>query len=304
MISNECPLIFTHIPKTGGMSMFASMAEQYGMQIADMYDMSACYNEPAPVEALLKDVDKHIYAGHFPFGLHEWLTRPSCYMAIVRKPLERIISLYHYSIQYRDLVLNTRKETGQSLQELFDNRTVPDFYLDFLPWIKGEQTLAGFLRCLSPELDNGMVRRFSGIGLEPYPCPREALDMAKDNIEKYFSVVGVQERYEDTVQMVRATFEVNFSVFHVNKGVQKQRQGQKANLAVKRRIKEMNRMDSDLYNWIYERFDRKLATPTPPVIVPGGGRTDFDKVKLWRAIGNSPMRKAAMELSPATVAKQ
>ena len=284
--------------------MFAAMAEQYGMEIADMYDMSAFYNEPAPVEALLRDPDKHIYAGHFPFGLHEWLSRPSCYMAIVRRPLDRIISLYHYSIQYRDLFLNARKETGQSPQELFDNRTVPDFYMDFLPWIRGDQTLAGFLRCLSPELDNGMVRRFSGIGMDTYPCPREALDMAKDNIENYFSVVGIQERFEDTVQMARATFGVNLSEFHVNKGVHKQQKGQKVNLGLKRRIKEMNRMDTELYNWIFERFDKKLANPTPPVIVQGGGRTDFENVKLWRAIGNSPMRKAAMELSPALQAKK
>lgn len=128
--------------------------------------------------------------------------------------------------------------------------------------------------------------------------------MAKDNIENYFSVVGVQERYQDTVQLVRATFDVDLTEFHVNKGVQKQQKGGKVNLALKRRIKEMNRMDADLYNWIYERFDKKLANPTPPVIVQGGGRTDFDKAKLWRAIGNSPMRKAAMELSPATRAKK
>jgi len=283
--------------------MFAAMAEQYGMEIADMYDMSAYYNEPAPVEAALRDTDKHIYAGHCPFGLHEWLSRPSCYMAIVRRPLERIISLYHYSVQYRDLVLNSRKETGQSIQELFDNRTIPDFYIDFLPWIKGQQTLAGFLRCRSPELDNGMVRRFSGTGLETYPCPREALDMAKENIEKFYSVVGVQERYQDTVQMVRATFDVDVLEYHVNKGVHKRDKGDKVNLSLRRRIKEMNRMDTELYNWILESFDKKLANPAPPVIVPGGGRTDFDNVKLWRAIGNSPMRKAAMELSPATRAK-
>ena len=285
------------------MSMFASMAEQYGMQIADMYDMSAYYNEPAPVEAVLNDTDKHIYAGHFPFGLHEWLSRPSSYMAIVRKPLDRIISLYYYSIQYREHVLKTRKETGQSMQELFDNRIAADFYMDYLPWIKGEQTLARFLRCKSPELDNGMVRRFSGIGMDTYPCPREALDMAKDNIENYFSVVGIQERFEDTVQMARATFEVNLSEFHVNKGVHKRDKGHKVSLSLKRRIKEMNRLDTELYNWIFERFDKKLANPTPPVIVQGGGRTDFENVKLWRAIGNSPMRKAAMELSPALLAK-
>ena len=66
----------------------------------------------------------------------------------------------------------------------------------------------------------------------------------------------------------------------------------------------MNRMDTELYNWILAGFDKKLANPTPPVIVPGGGRTDFDNVKLWRAIGNSPMRKAAMELSPALHTKK
>ena len=283
--------------------MFASMAEQYGMQIADLYDISAYYNESALVEALLQDTEKHIYAGHFPFGLHEWLARPSYYMAVVRKPLERIISLYHYSIQYRDQVRHVRKETGQSIQDLFENRTTPDFYMDFLPWIKGEQTLSGFLRCLSPELDNGMVRRFSGVGMGPYPCPKEALDMAKENIDKYFSVVGIQERFGETVQMARATFDVYLSEFHVNKGVHKEQKGQKANLAIKRRIKEMNRMDSELYDWISERFDNRLANPEPPIVVQGGGRTDFENVKLWRAIGNSPMRKAAMELSPALQTK-
>ena len=128
--------------------------------------------------------------------------------------------------------------------------------------------------------------------------------MAKQNIEQYFSVVGVQERYDDTVQLARATFDVHFSEFHVNKGVQRQKKEQKVNLAMKRRIKEMNRMDTELYNWIVADFDRKLAKPAPPIAVPGGGRSDYDQVKLWRAIGNSPMRKSAMELSPALMMKK
>lgn len=288
-----------HIPKTGGMSMFASMAEQYGVQIADLYDMSAYNNETAQLEALLKDTEKHIYAGHFPFGLHEWLARPCYYMAVLRKPLERIVSLYHYSVQYREQVRQARKNTGQSIQEIFDKRITPDFYKDFLPWIKGDETLAGFLRCRSPELDNGMVRRFSGVGLDPFPCPKDALDKAKQNIEKYFSVVGLQERFGDTVEIARATFGVNLSEFHVNKGVHKEQKGKKANLASRRRIKEMNRMDNELYDWVSERFDKKLANLSPPIVIEGGGRTDYENVKLWRAIGTSPMRKAAMELSPA-----
>lgn len=283
--------------------MFVAMAERYGVEISDMYNMSAFYDEPATVEAALRNPDKHIYAGHFPFGLHEWLVRPSFYMAIVRNPIDRIISLYNYSIQYRDHFLKVRKETGQDPKELFDKRIITDFYADFLPWMRGEQTLARFLRCLSPELDNGMVRRFSGIGLDTYPCPREALDMAKNNIDKYFSIIGVQERYDDTLKMMRVTFDLNLSEFHVNEGTYKQKKEQKVNLSLRRRIKEMNLMDIELYKWILADFDRKLISPTPPTIVAGGGRSDFENVKLWTAVGTSPMRKAVMELSPTLNAK-
>ena len=186
--------------------MFAAMCEYHGMEIADMYNMSAFAEDSAPVGAVLRDTNKRVYAGHFPFGLHQWLSRPSCYMAIVRKPLDRILSLYYYTIQYRASIRLARKETGQTIQQLFDNRIATDFYVDFIPWINGEQTLSRFLRCISPELDNGMVRRFSGIGMDSYPCPGEALGLAKENIRNYYSVVGVQERYQDTVHMARITF--------------------------------------------------------------------------------------------------
>jgi hypothetical protein len=299
MISKDCPLIFTHIPKTGGMSLFAAMCQYHGMKMADMYNISARDIDKAPIEELLSDQEKSVFAGHFPFGLHEWLSRPSCYMAIVRKPLDRIISLYYYSIQFRDITRNARKETGLSYQALFDNRTIPDFYVDFLPWIKGEQTQTKFLRCLSAELDNGMVRRFSGVGLHAKRCPKEALDKAKGNIEKYFSLVGVQERFQDTVHLASAMFGVNFTEYHINKGVDKKNTEQKLSLKMRQRINEMNRLDNDLYQWVVDRFDKNMLNPSKPIIIPGGSRTDYGEAKLWHAIGSSPKRQGAMELSPA-----
>ena len=298
MISKNCPLIFTHIPKTGGMSMFAAMCEHHGMKMADMYNISARDTDKTPVEQLLTDQQKSVFAGHFPFGLHEWLSRPSCYMAIVRKPLDRIISLYYYSIQFREITLRARKE-WTSFQVLFDNRIIPDFYVDFLPWIQGEQTQTKFLRCLSAELDNGMVRRFSGVGLNAQRCPKEALDKAKRNIERYFSLVGVQEQFQDTVDLVSIMFGVNLTEYHINKGVKQINNEEKLTLKIRQRINEMNRLDNDLYQWVIGRFNKKLLNPGEPIIVPGGGRTDYSEVKLWHAIGSSPKRKDAMELSPA-----
>ncbi len=298
MISKDCPLIFTHIPKTGGMSMFAAMCEHHGMKMADMYNMSAFGEDSAAVEEAVLNPEKSVFAGHLPFGLHEWLSRPSYYMAIVRNPVDRILSLYNYSIQYRDFIRATKKSTGQSFDEIFENRTAADFYQDFLPWIKAKQTLNGFLRCASAELDNGMVRRFSGIGLHTTPCPIDALDTAKDNIDKYYSIVGVQERYEETVRMTRMAFSVNLTEFHVNKSTNKIKKGQKPAFNQRKRIKEMNRLDIQLYDWILDRFETQLANPSEPVKVAGGARTDFSEVKLWRAIGSSPARQSTMEFSP------
>lgn len=278
--------------------MFASMCEYHGMKMADMYNISAYDEDRSAARDLLVDADKSVYAGHFPFGLHEWLSRPAYYMAIVRKPIDRIMSLYYYSIQYRQFIRTSRKTNGQSYDEVFESRTAADFYTDFLPWIKAEQTLNGFLRCPSPELDNGMVRRFSGIGLRADQCTPEDLEVAKKNIEEYYSVVGVQERYEDTVRMTRIAFGVNLTEFHINRGVDKKKKTSKLDISQRKRIKQMNQLDIQLYDWVLERFEQQLEDPVSPIPVAGGQRTDFDNVKLWRAIGSSPARQAAMESSP------
>ncbi len=214
-----------------------------------------------------------------------------------------IISLYYYSIRIRRIIRAYHEETGETYEQQFAHRNAPDFYLDFLPWIKGEQTFVNFLRCRSAELDNAMVRRFSGIGLQPGPCPKEALKLAKSNIENYFSVVGLQEHYKESVQLIRSAFQLELTDYHVNKGVDRQTSEIKLSIEDRMRIKQMNKMDTDLYKWIKSRFDKQLVDTPSPILVPGGGRTDFDQATLWHAIGNSPIRQKAMEQNPAVFKK-
>jgi len=277
--------------------MFATMSEHYGLDIADMYNFSA-YNmqKKDELEKLLTDPLKSVYTGHFPFGLHQWLSKPSCYMGIVRKPLDRIMSLYLYSLQFRDVILRTLQKSDLSLEDLFAKQMVADFYIDFTPWITGDAGLVNFLRCPSPELNNGMVRRFSGIGLTQDIVTREALDAAKQNIEEYYSLVGVQERYQDVLTFVRNTFQIDVTEFRVNKGPEKTKKSS-PNVVLRKRIKEMNKLDIELYEWILDRFDRQIISPTAPIIVKPEARTDYENVRLWRAIGSSPMRQSAMENS-------
>ena len=298
MVDKDLPLIFTHMPKTGGMSMFASLSEYYGSRIADMYNISAYEAKQAPAEDFLKDPSMCIYAGHFPFGLHEWLARPSCYMAMVRNPVDRLVSLYQYSIQYRLHIRNMRETTGKSYKEVFADKDAADFYRDFLPWVKAPETFSGFLSSNSPEIDNGMVRRFSGYGLNPEPCPKEALEQAKDNIDQYYSVVGLLEQYAETVGMLRSAFGWNLTEFHINKSTEQSRKSTKLKSDARKRIKAKNPLDIALYDWLVKRFEKTSQSDATPIKVAGQNRTDYENVPLWHAIGSSPIRKSVMENSP------
>jgi hypothetical protein len=101
------------------------------------------------------------------------------------------------------------------------------------------------------------------------------------------------------VHLASAMFGVNFTEYHINKGVDKKNTEQKLSLKMRQRINEMNRLDNDLYQWVVDRFDQKMLNPGKPIIIPGGSRTDYGEAKLWHAIGSSPRRQGAMELSPA-----
>jgi hypothetical protein len=57
-------------------------------------------------------------------------------------------------------------------------------------------------------LDNGQTRMLSGVGrtLAIGQCGVDLLDQAKQNIEDHFSVLGVAERFDETLELMRRQF--------------------------------------------------------------------------------------------------
>lgn len=302
LISPQSPLIFMHIPKTGGMSLFTAFATQWGTAIADLYDVSG-RNRQLAVDAI-NDPAKSIYCGHYPFGLHEFFERPTCYAAVVREPVDRVVSLYHYCLPILQSMRQTLQKEKISGKELFTRPKPRDFYMDFIPWMEGEATREAFFACPSAELDNGMVRRFSGLGLAPGPCPESALALAKDNIERHFSVVGVLERYAETLQLMERQLGIPQLPEHKVNDNPKRAKATPLAPELLRRIAAMNTLDTDLYRWVVERFDAQLANPGAAVAMPAGGRKDYENLKLWHAVGASPLREVAMKTRELPGAKK
>ena len=290
-----------HIPKTGGMSMFTTLSTIWKTSIADLYDVSARKAE-AGLEAL-KDPNKAIYCGHYSFGLHEWLDRPSYYVSVLREPVARITSLYHYCIPGLQEVKSFLNEGRLNSNVAFEDLPFSDFYLDFKPWLLKESTPENFFVSPSAELDNGMVRRFSGFGLNPALCPDAALDLAKNNIEQYFSVVGLVERYPETLELISRTFGTSQLAEERVNMAPPTAMTQPLSDELLKKIQEMNRLDIALYEWVVNRFDWQLKNPSL-IKVGSGKRNDIDGIPLWRSVGRSDIREETMLHGAAPQSKQ
>ena len=259
------------------MSLFTSLTEIWGTAIADLYNSSP--RNLAGIDALMQDRNKIAYCGHFSFGVHQWLSRPSYYASIVRDPASRMSSLYYFLRPKWPGFRHRLLDIG------FIQNPMPEFQLDFRPWISApREDEELFFSSPSAELENGMVRRFSGHGLRPERCPPEALAKAKENIEKYFSFVGLLERYPESIDLLARTFDIpSLRDRHVNRTGSKPDSASLSPRTMKT-ILEMNQLDLALHEWIGATFDARLKDPKP-ISVMGLGRKDYRNMPLWKGVG-------------------
>lgn len=180
MITPETTIVFLHLPKAAGSTLAGVMARQY---------------EPGAVHAIeepvwenldrfkaLPEPRRHavrLLLGHMPFGLHEWLRPPVRYVTMLREPLGRIASHFHY----------VRERPSH---ELFER-------------IRPGMTVGDYVRERSSlELDNGQVRLLSADPFVEFGAvTRDHLEAAKRNLLEHFEVIGVSDRFDESLLVMR-----------------------------------------------------------------------------------------------------
>jgi hypothetical protein len=108
---------------------------------------------------------------------------------------------------------------------------------------------------LFPQRHNLQCRLIAGVKDTAIADERRLLDMAKENLTKSFSVVGLCERFEESLILISKTFGWEIP-FYENQKVAKSRPTVDPKLADL--IREHNRLDDGLYEFGKKLFEENL----------------------------------------------
>jgi hypothetical protein len=184
--------LFLHLPKTAGTTLKACLYDEYAVASdeGDTWFRDGIYYFPygfhkarrprftRRVRAALAHDDLRAVTGHFWFGLHRHVPRPSVYVTLLRDPVERVVSLYHHVLKVEGELLHEEVVArGASLAEF----------------------VAGF-GCR--EVDNDQTRRIAGVEPPFGEVDGAVLAQAQRNLRE-FAFVGVTERFDESLVALR-----------------------------------------------------------------------------------------------------
>lgn len=224
-------LIFLHVPKTAGTTLNRIIEWQYNPAAIFTVDPHRFRATVARFKTFSEARRRgyQVVRGHLFYGVHEYLPQEATYITMLREPVSRLLSSYYFILRRPLHPLHAKlKRQGLPVQELIR---------------------------LTPQRQNLQCRSIAGVG-DVGACDESTLEIAKQNLQRSFSVVGLSERFEDSLLLMMAEFGWKVP-FYANRKVAKARA--KPDERVSEFIREHNRFDLALYDFGRTLFESSLA---------------------------------------------
>lgn len=234
-------VFFLHLPKTAGTTMRRVLDREY--RDARRYEIGEdVTGDIRAFRARPWDADNapHLVQGHMSYGLHRFVPGPGAYVTLLREPIRRALSDYHY-------VTST---PGHPIHEHVKDLSLVQYF---------ESGITG-------QLSNGQVRLLSGDHLPDdtgvpsnRSMERADLDKAQTHLRDRFAAVGVQERFDETLLLFRRRLGWRWP-FYVRENVTTRPYRQEdIDPGDLDRIRELNLLDLELYESVRRTFDQVVA---------------------------------------------
>lgn len=234
-------IIFVHIPKTAGTTFHRIVERQYFPNCIFTIDGENISQsiETLKIKIERNNIDLKMLRGHMPFGLHRLFSQQISYLTILRNPIERIISHYYYVVNTKNHYLHKYVRRNQiSLKNYVTKR-------------------------ISTEIDNGQTRTLSGLlsgvvnhkDIDYGKCSSAMLNKAIKNLKKYFSIVGLTEKFDETLILTQKIYGWELPYYTIQKKTKFRPNINDISSGTLAAISEYNEYDIELYNYAKENFN-------------------------------------------------
>jgi hypothetical protein len=236
--------IFLHLPKTAGLTLHGIIERQYAPQNVYTLDSTRILESIQAFQDLSAARRAEIYMlkGHIGMRLemHKFLPEPVTYFTLLRDPIDRVISHYYYIRGLKDHYL-TELAINTSLQEVLEQDKIPMFNNEQTRWLAGEEHNIGF---------GGYQEKI--------------LEKAKKNLREHFAVVGLTERFDETLLLLKHTYDWPHNVFYTRTNVTTQRpRKDEISPATLNALVQANLLDIELYQYASKLFEEQLRQQGP-----------------------------------------
>jgi hypothetical protein len=261
-------ILFVHIPKTAGTTVQLFFEQQFAPQ--EMFSLNSQGRDPFQEFSAQPDSVKQrvrVVKGHMRFGLHELIDRPCAYVTLLRHPIDRIVSLYHYALEQPKMHLHDQAHR-MSLEEFV-------------------------LARVDEEVDNCHVRVLSGHLYAPYGSLTDAdLQLAKANLQKHFAVVGIQDNVSGFLAAMAKRFGLRNLRIPPQNVTKKRPKWTTIPDAARRTIENCNKLDLELYDFAVKNV---AVTDAPPAL--SRWRHSIEVMVSWAPAVLAQIRNSIMSAS-------
>ena len=230
-------IIHLHIPKTGGTTLRDIVNRQYSSE--NILTIPTIDKSKNIVGALSSNKinQLEVIQGHLKYGIHNHFDRTAKYFAIMREPVDRVLSSYYYVISQEgnpQNLSNTKKT--MSIYEYINSGINP-----FL--INGQTQLIAGNTC---SIDDPLIKS------------NELLDIAKENINKNFILTGTTEKFYESILLLKRMLNWKSPYYSRANRTKNKPDYSKIEAEIRGFIEDHNQLDIDLYNYVNKSIDNKI----------------------------------------------